>query len=381
MLNFDFITGDDFRASLEADYRELVVCMEASAWKSVLVLAGSIVETLLIDYLVASDYQKRANKDPLKIELADAIAICKQEGVLKPRTADLCSAVRSYRNLIHPGRAVRLNDQVDADGAKIAASLVGVIAREIATLRQQTYGLTADQIVSKLERDASSAAIVSHLLAEMNPIERERLLLRVLPAKYFDAAPRIPEDEYDESRKNAFLKRLTDCFRLTFDAAPSELKQRVVSRYAKVIREDNEYQVLTYGLAFFRSVDLAFVEAPQRDVIREHILGRFKDGVTENHLRLAAGIEKYLDLKAVLSWIDPIIRKVASTATPDAERAMLRQYLVRGYVNMPQDIADRVLRRLKEWKTIYANRGQTESVIAIASVEDALLPSDDDLPF
>jgi hypothetical protein len=32
--------------------------MQNKAWKSVFILAGSIVEAVLIDYLVFSDYQK-----------------------------------------------------------------------------------------------------------------------------------------------------------------------------------------------------------------------------------------------------------------------------------------------------------------------------------
>jgi hypothetical protein len=50
---FDFVSGDDFRTPLESDYAELEACLTAGAWKSAHVLAGSIVEAVLIDYLVA----------------------------------------------------------------------------------------------------------------------------------------------------------------------------------------------------------------------------------------------------------------------------------------------------------------------------------------
>lgn len=43
MASFDFITGDDFRASLESDYNELSTCLASGAYKAVHVLAGSIV--------------------------------------------------------------------------------------------------------------------------------------------------------------------------------------------------------------------------------------------------------------------------------------------------------------------------------------------------
>ena len=46
MPMFDFITEKDLRVSLEGDYAEMQKCVEASAWKSGQVLAGSIVEAL-----------------------------------------------------------------------------------------------------------------------------------------------------------------------------------------------------------------------------------------------------------------------------------------------------------------------------------------------
>jgi len=64
---FDFVTEPSFRASLESDYRELIRCLEGGAWKAVHVLAGSVVEAILGDYLIGIDYQKKTGKDPLKM--------------------------------------------------------------------------------------------------------------------------------------------------------------------------------------------------------------------------------------------------------------------------------------------------------------------------
>src|SRR5260370_15503506 len=59
MATFDFVSGQQFRASLEADYQELLSAMGVQAYKAEHVLAGSIIEALLVDYLIATDYQKR----------------------------------------------------------------------------------------------------------------------------------------------------------------------------------------------------------------------------------------------------------------------------------------------------------------------------------
>src|SRR6185312_10967285 len=113
IANFDFISDQQFKASLLADYGEMLKSLESGAWKSVHVLAGSAVEAILVDYLLTTDYQKRKGSDPLKMDLAGAIAACKDEGVLSEKAADLSSVVRGYRNLIHPGRVIRLKEKVN----------------------------------------------------------------------------------------------------------------------------------------------------------------------------------------------------------------------------------------------------------------------------
>src|ERR1700694_2933227 len=153
--SFDFISEDKFRNALGSDYREILRCLEVGASKAVHVLAGSIVEALLVDYLVATDYKKRAGKDPLTLELSPAIDACRKDGVLSSKAADLCSVIRGYRNLIHPGRLVRLGEDADQKTARICKVLVDITVEELSKAKKEKYGYTAEQIISKVERDSS----------------------------------------------------------------------------------------------------------------------------------------------------------------------------------------------------------------------------------
>jgi hypothetical protein len=60
----------------------------------------------------------------------------------------LSTVIRSYRNLIHPGRALRLKETYTAEDAKVAGTLVDIILREVAAKQEQVRGLTAEQITS-----------------------------------------------------------------------------------------------------------------------------------------------------------------------------------------------------------------------------------------
>jgi hypothetical protein len=101
---FEFIRDSGFRASLESDYKELNTALAQQSWKTVQVLAGSIIEAVLIDYLVSINHQP----DPLQMDLAKAVAAAEKSGLIAPETAKLADVLRNYRNLIHPGRSVRL---------------------------------------------------------------------------------------------------------------------------------------------------------------------------------------------------------------------------------------------------------------------------------
>jgi len=231
------------------------------------VLAGSIVECLLIDYIASTTNTSRGNKDPLKMDMAEAIAICKSEGVLSERTADLCSVVRSYRNLIHPGRMTRLKEEPpNRTTCDIATALIELIVADIAKTRRAAVGLTAEQILSKLMRDSSSLTILSHLLAEVNDQQRERLLDDLIPKTYFGYAPE--EDSFDDTHD-----RLATAHRMIFDLSSDSIRQNTAQRFVRILKEDDGDTISRYRTAFFRAPDLAVVPAINRPMVKEHLLG------------------------------------------------------------------------------------------------------------
>src|SRR5258708_7917884 len=143
MMTFDFISGQDFRLLLVADYRELNLAIQAKAWKAAQILAGSIIEAILVDYLISMEYKKRSQDNLLHLGLGGAIKICRDENILSEKIEHLSHAIQSYRNLIHPGRSVRLGETASENDAIMSKALVEIIAEEIATRKKAQYGHTA----------------------------------------------------------------------------------------------------------------------------------------------------------------------------------------------------------------------------------------------
>ena len=269
---FTFIADRQFRASVESDQAELNVCIEHGAWKAAHVLAGSIVEALLVETLLSVEYKKA---DPHKMTFDSAIEACAAEKIITSKTAGLTNVVREYRNLIHPGRVIRLKEAVTEQGARIAAQLVDLIAQEVARFRQGRLGYTADQIVSKLEKDTPAAAsILPHLLRATHANERERLLLEVIPMRHNE----LNVDEINTGPKPAEKAALERCFHLAMEGATPELRAKVSERHVRIITDEDREYVLEYCSAFFRSPDIHFIEKPDRELVVDFLLSEIEGG-------------------------------------------------------------------------------------------------------
>lgn len=111
---FDFIASSELRRIIERDYRELsLILFPAGAWKSTVVLAGSILEAILVDQMTATedviDLVKSNPKAPKtkRIEkgqwsMYQLINVAVDIGILpKDRASAIDVSLREYRNVIH----------------------------------------------------------------------------------------------------------------------------------------------------------------------------------------------------------------------------------------------------------------------------------------
>ncbi len=118
---FPFLSDPDLRPIVERDYAELVVKLYPSgAWKSSVIMAGSILEAVLFDRLadpawnpqaVASPKALRANGTPIPMDdwkLEKLIDISVDIQLLPKDPANTIHQVlRDYRNFVHPKKEIR----------------------------------------------------------------------------------------------------------------------------------------------------------------------------------------------------------------------------------------------------------------------------------
>jgi hypothetical protein len=360
---FDFITDEDFRESLESDFREMVSCIDAEAWKAAHVLAGSIIEAVLIDYIVSVSLSTR--EQALKMDFGEALTLCRDNKIISSKTADLSSVVKGYRNLIHPGRLIRLNERIDRNSAEVARSLVNIVVGEIEKRKRENYGYTAEQIVAKLMRDSTADVIVSHLLRKTNAIEIERLLLKVLPETY----ARSLDDETPHYALSAFVI----CFRTAFEQASDELKSRVVGHFAVIFKEESDEVISSYVIPFLRARDLKHIPQEDADLVKQHLFGRLKRNASKQLMQALEGIGSIATSDDIQNFTDPLVRIITTgqeaRLKPDAQNLLVQEWN-----NMPSSIDLLLLNRLDDWITFY-RQNDKESLAERVEAIKASIPS------
>jgi len=199
MADLTFITDDKLRSMIERDKNELDRCLEHNLYEATMLLAGSIIEAMLVDCFLAfpdlSADRKVSEDQVQRADLAQLVAWAAEGGVISRETQDLATVVREYRNLIHPGREKRESQRIDGHRASVAASLVEIISEELIESYVQHRGQTCEQVITKLKHDPSSMVILDSLLDSMSSVEQERLFHRT-PGIWLED-PSLSEDDIE----------------------------------------------------------------------------------------------------------------------------------------------------------------------------------------
>jgi len=376
--SFDFVTDDRLRTGLEDDLQQMNECLAVGAYKAAQVLAGSILEALLVDHLESVDYQPKGPKKVVDLQLGALLAAARDTGVISSTTTDLGSVLKDFRNLIHPGRLIRLQEAVDGSTARISKDLVSIIVRDVAKAKANTYGYTANQIVRKIEFDTSAGAIIGELLREAPPQELERLLVRTLPDRYLE---RSADSAFGDDRSLPVLRRT---YHAAMDIASEETRRKAMARYMRVIKEEPEFEVLHYEEAFFRAKDLTLIPDADARIAKAHLLDQVQ---RDFGVRLEAALQGFgavATREDLSSAAQSIVEFVVAEDTAD-RRQLAERTLRELWRSAPDAIRGAVPDRVESW---FNGRGPiawkrwlagiSSSMGRILVFED---PDLDDLPF
>ena len=140
---FTFVQDAELRKILERDYLEMQRALLVHCSKSVIVLAGSAVEAMLLDALLAREDSAKASSKAPKDDpdithwgLVYLINVAVDLELVDAGASKLSHPLREYRDLVHPGNEIRNKLRFDAEEARIALNVVDIVHRGLSsTLR------------------------------------------------------------------------------------------------------------------------------------------------------------------------------------------------------------------------------------------------------
>lgn len=203
-MTFEFVADPKFKELLQRDYKELKACLKIPATKSVLVLSGSIIEAMLIEYFLQFMPAGQTAASIYKLTFEQLLDLAESQGLLTKREKNLAWVIKDYRNLIHPGREIRKAEKFSIDDANISHSLIGIVSTAIEDKYKQTYGYVAEDIIQKLKNDWQFRSVFDKVVIKLNQTERVKLLSMLIKAELYDKSfwdtflgeGEIPEKEH-----------------------------------------------------------------------------------------------------------------------------------------------------------------------------------------
>lgn len=146
----EFIGESELREDLRIDLSSVARLISNGEWKASTVLAGSIIEALLLWRLRSYSQQQLSNsisnlkvagkitRAPKPTDLEDRpwglheyTEVAAELGAILDETATLIRLVRDFRNLIHPGASARTGQQCDRGTALAAQAGIEFLVRDL----------------------------------------------------------------------------------------------------------------------------------------------------------------------------------------------------------------------------------------------------------
>lgn len=312
-MNFDYITDQTFRTILTRDFEELNKCVEAKASKSVLILSGSIIESILTDYFSNFPITGVDPAKVLKMDLATLLDLATEHKLIRQSTKELSTVIKNYRNLIHPGREIRKNEKFDYNSAIVAKSLLNIVLNEIKENYLNNLGYSATEILSKLENDSITQPIFEKILTKLHKSEKEKLYNHLIG---YD----LLEIDYD-TQLNDPKKYIS----IIKSHVPREIVVAQLKKLVKKVETGEKHEVMSYFYLLYDDINLlddSSIELILLYVLNALTAATFNENVTS----------RYVDKKLFAIFGKHLITEAIKTEFLDLACAIVMNHEKRDYV-------------------------------------------------
>lgn len=202
-MEFEYISDSVFQEILRRDYNELKKCHEAGAAKSILVLCGSILEAMLSDYFCENLPPNETKATILQKTLGTLLDLAETSLIITKSDKNLATVIKDYRNIIHPGREVRKQENFDIGSAELSIKVLELILNKIENKYREKFDINADDILDNLDEDWNYSSIYGLVITKLNSNQRKKLFeefldIEVILKENYEFFKSINDDSPDQ---------------------------------------------------------------------------------------------------------------------------------------------------------------------------------------
>jgi len=213
-------------------------------------------------------------------------------------------------------------------------------------------------------------SILTHLLEKTADLQRERLLMDVLPERFGELTHDTDTFEEEDRDFPRLANALQRCFRVAFSFVGEDIKRKVMKRYAIILAEASEELIRQYEDAFVRGPDFEFLDADDLALVKAHLLSRLSEEPDHEVLEIADGMARFMVKEDMNQFIDPLVRLAVLPQQTPLKAAASR--VLRGAYNVTEEKQDRwITQRLDSWISMFEDKDretEAETVRGIKSV-------------
>jgi hypothetical protein len=146
-----FIKESEVEKQIKSDFAELHKCMGHESWKASIVLIGSLIESVLYNYINNTDSVKSniPQFSQRNATLNDFLQWARQHNIIDENLFRLSEPIRDYRNTIHPKVQQRLGTEISRHLVEIGYNILLEIIRSI---NKHFVALESQKIENKVKQ-------------------------------------------------------------------------------------------------------------------------------------------------------------------------------------------------------------------------------------
>jgi hypothetical protein len=155
-IQLDFVPVP-VQQQIAADVEELHKCMRATAWKSSIIMIGSLLESVLYYHIEELESVKATipQFDLRNVGLSELLQWARQHGIIDEHLYRLSEPIREYRNTIHPRVSRRQGRPITESLVQIGYNVLLEVLHSADHRRVQALSRSADATIMDIVRQVA----------------------------------------------------------------------------------------------------------------------------------------------------------------------------------------------------------------------------------